>query len=172
MKMTRKGWFAAGLAAATVCWGSTLAGQEAANQASLARAVLSARVSLQRGLTASLSHGRPISAKFEIDEGKLQLSVYTMQGGKFFEVSVDPNSGTVVKTEQITEGEDLTAAQSQSAAMAKAKGSLRAAVQQALRSNTGFRAVSVFPSLKDGRPVADVALAQGEQLKTVSVPLQ
>ena len=101
----------------------------------------------------------------------MQLSVYTMKGGKFFEVSVDPGSGRIVKTEEITQGEDLTDAQSQSAAMAKAKISLRAAVQNALRANAGFRAVSVTPSLKNGRTAADVTLAKGEELKTVSVPL-
>jgi hypothetical protein len=156
-----------------VCWGNTLAAQDEDEQnlAAVARAVLSARVSLARGLAASASHGQPISAKFEMEEGKLQLSVYTATGGKFFEVRVDPNSGTVVKTEPIAEGEDYTAAQSQSAAMATAKGSLRAAVEQALRGNAGFRAVSVTPSLKDGRAAADVTLAKGEELKTVSVPL-
>ncbi len=168
MKTTRKTWLVPVLAVAAVCWGSTLAAQD---KDAVAKAVLSARVSLERGLTASASHGRPISAKFEMDEGKLQLSVYTATGGKFFEVSVDPNSGAVVKTEPIAEGEDYTAAQSQSAAMAKAKLSLRAAVGSALRGNAGFRAVSVTPSLKDGRAVAEVALAKGEELKTVSVPL-
>ncbi len=63
-----------------------------------------------------------------------------MKAGKYFEVSVYPNSDTVVKAAPITEGEDLTAAQNRSTAMAKAKGSLRAAVEQALRSNIGFRA--------------------------------
>ena len=174
MNTTRKVWLVPVLAAAAVCWGSTLAAQdkdEEGNPAAAAKAALSARVSLDRGLAASASHGRPISAKFEMDEGKLQLSVYTMKGGKFFEVSVDPNSGRVVKTEPIGEGEDYTAAQSQSAAIAKAKVSLRAAVATALRGNAGFRAVSVTPSLKDGRPVAEVALAKGKDVKTVSVPL-
>jgi len=87
-------------------------------------------------------------------------------------VVVDHTSGTVVKAEPITEGEDLTAAQSQIAALAKAQRSLRAAVEQALRGNAGSRAVSVTPSLKDGRAVADVTLAKGEQVTTVSVPLQ
>ncbi len=137
----------------------------------MGKAVMSARVSLERGLAASASHGQPISAKFEIEEGKLQLSVYTVKGGKFFEVIVDHNSGKVVKAEPITESEDLTAAQSQSAAMAKGKMSLRVAVEKALRGNAGFRAVSVTPSLKDGRAVADVTLAKGEELKAVSVPL-
>ena len=138
---------------------------------SLAKAVMNAPVSLERGLAASASRGQPISAKFEMEEGKLQLSVYTMKDGKFFEVIVDYNTGKVVKAEPITEGEDYTAAHSQSAAMAKAKGSLRAAVEQALRGNAGFRAISVTASLKDGRAVADVTLAKGEELKTVSVPL-
>src|SRR5437879_13549082 len=174
MNTTRKVWLVPVLAAAAVCWGSTLAAQdkdEEGNPAAAAKAALSARVSLDRGLAASASHGRPISAKFEMDEGKLQLSVYTMKGGKFFEVSVDPNSGRIVKTEPIGEGEDYTAAQSQSATIPKAKATLRAAVATALRGNAGFRAVSVTPSLKDGRPVAEVALAKGKDVKTVSVPL-
>src|SRR5438309_10235608 len=174
MKMTRKTCLVPVLAVAAVCWGSTLAAQdkdEEGNQAAVAKAVLSARVSLERGLSASASHGRPISAKFEMENGKLQLSVYTATGGKFFEAVVDPNSGAVVTTEPIGAGEDYTAAQSQSAAMAKANLSLRVAVGNALRANAGFRPVSVTPSLQDGRAVADVTLAKGEELKTVSVPL-
>jgi len=106
-----------------------------------------------------------------MEDGKLQLSVYTLKDGKYFEVVVDHNSGTVVKAEPITEDEDYTAAQSQRAAMAKAKVSLRAAVEKALRDNAGYRAVSVTPSLKDGHAVADVTLAKGEETKTVSVSL-
>ena len=56
-------------------------------------------------------------------------------------------------------------------AMGLMKVSLRSAVERALRGNAGFRAVSVTPSLKDGRAVADVTLAQGAALKTVPVPL-
>src|SRR6267154_6477806 len=175
MNMTRKGWFVPVLAAAAMCWGSTLAAQDndapEGNQTTLAKALLGARVSLGRGLAASASHGQAISAKFEMEEGKLQLSVYTLKEGKYFEVVVDHNTGKVVKAEPIAAGEDYTAAQNQRAAMAKAKGSLRAAVQQALRDNAGFRAVSVTPSLNDGRAAAHVTLAKGEELKTVSVPL-
>ncbi|HYU28193.1 MAG TPA: PepSY domain-containing protein [Gemmatimonadales bacterium] len=167
MNTTRKTWLVPVLAVAAVYWGSTLAAQDK----EAAKAALSARVSLERGLSASASHGRPISAKFEMEDGKLQLSVYTATTGRFLEVVVDPSSGAVIKTEPIGEGEDYTAAQSQSAAMAKAKVSLRAAVGSALRGNAGFRAVSVTPSLKDGRAAAAVTLAKGEELKTVSVPL-
>src|SRR6266566_2481436 len=175
MNMTRKTWLVPVLAAAAACWGSTLAAQdkdeEEGNQAAVAKAAMIARVSLERGLAASASHGQPISAKFETEEGKLQLSVYTVKGGKFFEVIVDHNTGKVIKAEPIAAGEDYTAAQNQSAAMAKAKGSLRAAVEKVVRDNAGYHAVGVTASLKDGRVVADVTLAKGEELKTVSVPL-
>ncbi len=165
-------WRVPVLALAAVCWGTTLAAQEQeGGHGALAKAVMGARVPLERGLAASASHGQPLSAKFEMEEGKLQLSVYTMKDAKFFEVIVDHNTGKVVKAEPIAEGEDYTAAQSQKAAMAKAKVSLRAAVEQALRGNAGFRAVSVTPSLKDGRAAADVTLAKDEELKSVSVPL-
>jgi hypothetical protein len=176
MNTTTKQWLVPVLALAAVCWGSRLAAQDndapEANQAPpLAQAVMSAAVPLERGLAVSTSHGQPISAKFEMEEGKLQLSVYTVKGGKFFEVIVDHTTGKVAKAEPIIENEDYAAAQSQSVAMAKAKGSLRAAVEQALRGNAGFRAVSVTPSLKGGRAVADIALAKGDEFKSVSVPL-
>src|SRR5438034_9470449 len=71
MNMTRKAWLVPVLAAAAVCWGSALAAQDKdeqeGNQAAVAKAVLGARVPLERGLAASASHGQPISAKFEME---------------------------------------------------------------------------------------------------------
>jgi len=139
--------------------------------AELAKALSEAKISLQRGLTASAKEGKPISAKYEIEHDQLQLSVYTMKGGKFSEVIVDHKTGKVAKTEPITAGDDLTAAKSQSEAMAKAKKSLEAAAGEAVKENTGFRAVSVMPALKDGHPVADVMLVKGSEWKTVSEKL-
>ncbi len=141
--------------------------QGAKGQAELAKAVTGAKVSLEKGLAASKARGKPISGKFEIEDGKLQLSVYTEKGASFSEVVVDHDTGKVSKSEPITGGEDLDAAKAQSAAMAKAKTSLAAAVKRALQENRGTRAVSVTPSLKDGHPVAEVALAKGGELKQV-----
>src|SRR5690242_16127036 len=89
--------------------------------AALAKALPQATVSLDQGLKASGREGTPISAKYEIENGALQLSVYTMKGAKFSEVIVDHKSGAIAKAEPITEGDDLKAAQAQSAAMTKAK---------------------------------------------------
>ena len=141
------------------------------DQTAVVKALSQAKVSLNQGLLAAAHEGNPISAKFELENGKLQLSVYTMKADKFSEVGVDPISGKVVNVEAITEGEDLEAAKTQSDAMKKAKRSLGAALQEALKANKGYQAVSVFPSLKDGHAVAEVALAKGEELKTVDEKL-
>src|SRR4030095_935618 len=142
-----------------------------AEHAELAKALGEAKISLQRGLNASTKEGKPISAKYEVEHGKLQLSVYTMKGDKFSEVIVDHKTGKVSKTEPITQGDDLSHAKAQSEAMAKAKRSLDAAATEAVKENKGYRAVSVMPALKDGHPVAEVELVKGTDWKTVSEKL-
>jgi len=63
----------------------------------LAKALKGAKVSLARGLVVSERAGQPISGKFEVEHGKLQLSVYTMQGEQFSDVIVDHTTGRVAK---------------------------------------------------------------------------
>ena len=138
----------------------------------LIKGVTDAKVTLQQGLTAAAQEGRPISAKFEVEDGKLQLSVYTAKDGKFSEVIVDHTSGKLAKTESITEGEDLAEAKLQSAAMVKAKTDLKGAVDKLAPTTSGSRAVSVTPALKDGHPVASVTLLTGQQFQTVEQPLE
>src|SRR3989475_7579286 len=137
-------------------------------RAELAKALKGVKTPLQQGLTASAKEGKPISAKYEMEEGRLQLSVYTMKGDSFSEVIVDHKSGKVAKAEPITHDADLTAAKAQSEAMAKAKRSLDTAASEAVKENKGYRAVSVMPAIKDGHPVADVTLIKGTEWKTVS----
>lgn len=172
--MTRKG-VVLGLAV-TVVW--LLGGQvvwaqryDDKEHAELAKALKGAKLSLEEGLRASEREGTPISGKFEIEDGKLQLSVYTMKTDKFSEVIVDYKTGKVSKVEAITGGEDLMAAKIQGEAMAKVKLSLRPATEKAVKENKGYRAVSVIPALRDGHPVADVVLVKDNQWKTVSEKL-
>src|SRR6266849_9023305 len=87
---------------------------EAKEHAELAKALSAAKISLQTGLTASARAGSPSSAEYEVEDGKLQLSVYTMKGPEFSEVIVDHATGKVAKTAAITSGDDLTAAKAQS----------------------------------------------------------
>jgi hypothetical protein len=144
---------------------------EGGDSAALAAAMKNASATLQGGLRASEREGTPISAKFEIEDGKLQLSVYTMKGNDFMEVVADPGTGAVAKAEKITDAEDLKASASQKAAMAKAKMSLLTATETAVKDNPGFRAVSIFPELKGGNAVAEVTLLQGTTFKKVAEKL-
>jgi hypothetical protein len=51
------------------------ADDEDASQEALIKLLDTARINLQQGLAVSEQQGKPISAKFEVDDGKLQLSV-------------------------------------------------------------------------------------------------
>jgi hypothetical protein len=126
---------------------------------------------LQGGLKASETQGTPISAKFEIEDGKLQLSVYTMRGNDFMEIVADPSTGTIAKSEKITDADDLKEAAEQKAAMAKAKVPLLTATETAVKANAGSRAVSIVPELKSGEAIAEVTLLQGTTLKKVTEKL-
>ena len=136
------------------------------DRGALAAQLKGVRVTLTQGLKASSAKGKPISAKFEVEDGKLQLSIYTTKDGAFSEVIVDHKTGKVAKAEPITGGDDLTAAKAQSEAMFSAKTSLQAAVGKAEKANKGYRAVSVVPSVKDGHATADVTLMKGADSKT------
>ena len=65
----------------------------------LARALQGAWLPLESGLAVSSREGTPISAKYEIDDGAFQLSVYTVRtgtpsGDSFTEVIVDHDAGS------------------------------------------------------------------------------
>ena len=143
------------------------AAEAAKNAPALAAALKEATVSLEAGLRASESEGKPISGKFEIEDGKLQLSVYTAKGGQFFEVIVDHKTGKIRKVEPITEADDLKDAKKQANAMAKAKATLADAVAKAVKANNGYRAVSVAAEVESGAANADVGLLKGSASKNV-----
>ena len=141
------------------------------NPAALAKALPEASVSLDQGLKASEREGKPISGKYEIEDGALQLSVYTLKGDQFSEIIVDHKTGAIKKAEKITDADDLKYAKEQSQAMANAKISLDKAVEDATKANSGYRAVSVTPTLDAGKPVADITLMKGEDVKKVTEKL-
>jgi len=106
--------------------------------AELAKALKGVKVSLEKGLSASESQGNPISRKFEVEDGKLQLSVYTIKGDKFPKVIIDHKTGKTAKTEAITGGDDLAAAKAQSSAMPRQSRHLRARRERPLRRIADF----------------------------------
>jgi hypothetical protein len=139
----------------------------ATGRETLARELRNAWLPLEGGMVVSRSEGTPISAKYEIDNGTFQLSVYTLQGDRFSEVIVDYSVGTLMKVDGITDSGDLAAAQSQKEIMARATRTLEAATAEVVRTNPGYRAVSAMPGLHDGRPVAEIILVNGTDWRTV-----
>jgi hypothetical protein len=146
------------------------AAEAARNAPALASALKDVKVSLADGLKAAETQGKPISGKFEIEDGKLQLSVYTMKDGKYSEVIVDHRTGKIAKAEAITEKEDLAEAKKQAAGMAKAQVSLADAVAKVEKANPGYHAVSIAAELEGGAN-ADVTLLKGATTKQVDEKL-
>ena len=144
---------------------------EGGDEVALAAAMKNATATLEGGLRNSEAQGTPISAKFEIEDGKLQLSIYTMKGNDFTEVVADPKTGAIAKAEKITDAGDLKEAAEQKAAMAKAKVPLLTATETAVKANAGSRAVSIVPELKNGQATAEVTLLQGTAFKKVTEKL-
>ena len=144
--------------------------EEGVDSAALATALMHVPLSLQDGVRASAARGLPISGKYELEDGVLQLSVYTTDGKSFHEVIVDHATGAVAKSDPLHKADDVRAAQDQVVAMAVAKTSLAAVVDRTVQANAGFRAVGITPTLKDGRLLANVTLLRGLTFMTVEQP--
>jgi hypothetical protein len=141
-------------------------------KAELAPVVGGSKVTLEQGLAASKKNGKPVSAKFEIENGRPQLSVYTIKdGSKYFEVIVDQTSGEIAKADPITGGDDLAEAKKQNDGMFRATRELREAVKEAKRDNPGYNAVSVWSEMKDNHSVATVTLVKDNDWKTAVIDL-
>src|SRR3954470_21041380 len=108
--------FVIAAAAALLLAGSTSWAEEAMNPAAMAKALQQANLPLEKAIKVSEREGKAISAKYEIEHGALQLSVYTMKGDRFSELTLDRTSGAVANDKWITDADDLKAAQAQSAA--------------------------------------------------------
>jgi len=143
---------------------------EESDTTALAAALQTGKATLQGGLRASKAQGTPISAKFEIEDGKLQLLIYTMKGDDFMEVAADLKTGAIAKAQEITDAIDLNEATQQKAAVAKAKVPLLAAAEAAVNANAGSRAVSIVPEL-NGQASAEVTLLTGNTFKKVTEKL-
>jgi hypothetical protein len=154
--------------ASCVVLGHPAARADNKNDAALLKALDGTHVTLEEGLKASEIAGEPISAKFEIEDGRLQLSVYTTSNDGYREVLVSTFTGVLMSAEKITDTDDLAAARAQSQATRGAKTSLRTAAEKAATQTRGSRSVSVTPELLDGRPVAKVTLLQAGELTTVN----
>ena len=148
----------------------------ATGRETLGQALKGAWLPLESGLILSSTQGTPLSAKYEIDDGAFQLSVYTVKadanaGDAFMEVIVDYSAGMIARVETITDGGDLAAARGQQMVLAAAKRTLDKVTAAVVKANAGYRAVSVTPAMNNGRPVAEILLLNGTDWKVVAEPL-
>ena len=129
-------------------------------------------VALADALTTAGASGKPISARYEFEDGKLQLTVFVEKAGAFSEVFIDHMTGKVVKTDKITGGDDMKEAKDESKASSKPTTTLASAVASALAANPGYTAVEVSPVLQGkDKAVASITLMKDGKFKGVTQPL-
>ena len=159
-------------AAGTLLVTSVASAQATKAQAELAAAMRGANhVALADGIETASASGKPISARYEFENGKLQLSVFVEKAGAYSEVFVDHMTGKVARIDKITGGDDLKDAKAQSKASAKATEALASALAKAVAANPGYTAVDVTPVLEGKRPVAVITLMKDGRFKGASQPL-
>jgi hypothetical protein len=145
---------------------------DASDKAAVAKQIGTAKITLQQGLAAGEAQGQAISGKFEMEDGKLQLSVYSANGAALQEVIVDYATGKIAKSEPLSEADDVAAGKKQVAVMAKASTTLKDAVDKAEKETPGFRAISVEPKSRANHPVAVITLVKKAQFRSVSESLE
>jgi hypothetical protein len=116
---------------------------------------------------AAKSQGAPISAKFEFEDGKFWLSVYTAKAG----MAADAEHNTLMElqgeanvppwkpnVEVFADKEHLTRSAMQLTLMQQSKVDLAAVVEKAATTEKGTP-YSAIPALKNGKPVVVVKFA-------------
>jgi hypothetical protein len=161
-------------AAGTLFITSVASAQATEAHAALAAAMRGANhVALADAIEAASASGKPLSARYEFEDGKLQLTVFVEKAGAYSEVFVDHMTGKVTKIDKITGGDDLKDAKAQNKAVAKATKALASAVAKAIAANPGYAAVDVTPVLLSKDVVsAEITLMKDGRFKGASQPLR
>ena len=146
----------------------------------VAQALGKNKVSLLEGIRqASLGSAAAISAKFELEDGKLSLSIYTAEKGLAVpaednvlqELSGSPEEDKwTPKTEVFKDVPHAARAAEQLALMSLGRKSLAAIIAEVQKTHPGT-VFSITPAIKNHKPVAVVLLAQNGKVTTVTQPL-
>jgi len=137
----------------------------------LIKAMPQAKVPLAQGIKDAEKGGKAISAQYEVDEGKFQLSVFVSKGDDINEVIVDYTTGAIKTSDKLADPDDIKDAKKQVAAMAKAKTSLADAVAEAVKANPGYEAIRVVPRVSGGEAQAAITLLKGSSVKKTTEKL-
>src|SRR3954468_15042123 len=153
--------------------GNSAAWSEDADQAALIKTISGATNTLLQGI-AQVAKGTevPTEAKYEMDGGKLMLTVYTSAKGfdtaaednSFNEYGGDANTASWAPKKEVFEDLKHIARSAQyHTLLSMTKMSIPAIIQRAAAQGTVF---SVKEKVRNGRPVFEVMTAQGNTAKT------
>lgn len=161
-------------------WQPARAEGESKELQAVAQASGKSKVSLLDGIRqASLGSAAAISAKFELEDGKLSLSVYAAEKGLAVpaeqnvlqELSGSPEQDKwTPKTEAFKDVEHIARAAEQFTLMSLSRKSLTAVIAEVQKTHPGT-VFSITPAIKNHRPVAVVLLAQKGKVTTVTQSL-
>ena len=153
--------------------GSTIAWSEDADQAALIKAIGGAKITLQQGI-AQVAKGTevPIEAKYEMEDGKLMLSVYTSAKG--FDTAAEDNSFNeyggeataatwAPKKEVFADLKHIARSAQYHTLLSMTKITIPAIIQKASAQGTVY---SVKEKLRNGKPVFEVMTVKGNTVKT------
>jgi len=163
--------FVFGLGLAVV--GSGIARSEAPDQAALIKAIGGAKITLAQGI-AQVAKGTevPTEAKYEMEDGKLMLSVYTSAKG--FDTAAEDNSfneyggeaSTATwspKKEVFADLKHIARSAGYHTLLSMTKMTIPAIIQKASGQGT---VISVKEKVRNGKPVFEVLTVQGNAIKT------
>jgi len=171
--MKRHTMLAVAFAVATLVASSsnTLLSAEQADQA-LLKAIGGAKISLLQGIAQVAKTEVPTEAKYEMEDGKLMLSVYTSAKGldtpaednSFNEYGGDATVQTwTPKKEVFADLKHIARSAQYHTLLSMTKLTLPAIIQKASAQGTVF---SVKEKIRNGKPVFEVMTAQGNTAKT------
>src|SRR6516165_2525534 len=153
--------------------GNSIAWSEDADQAALVKAIGGAKVTLAQGI-AQVAKGTevPTEAKYEMDGGKLMLSVYPSAKG--FDTAAEENSFNeyggeataatwTPKKEVFADLKHIARSAQYHTLLSMTKVTIPAIIQKASAQGTVF---SVKEKIRSGEPVFEVMTAQGGTAKT------
>jgi hypothetical protein len=186
MKLKERSYFhvfpliAAFVAAGSLGWQPARAEGESKELQAVAQALSKSKHTLAEGIKQAAQGGAvAISAKFELEDGKLSLSVYT--AGKGLAVPPEENvlqelSGSpeqekwAPQTEVFKDVPHVARSAEQLALMSLGRKSLAAIIAEVQKTHAGT-IFSIEPAIRNHKPVAVVLIAQKGKVTTVNQPL-
>lgn len=171
---------AAFVVAGSLGWQSTRAEGDSKELQAVAQALGKSKLTLAQGINqAARGSAVAISAKFELEDGKLSLSVYTAEKGLTVpseknvlqELSGSPEQEKwTPQTEVFKDVEHVARSAEQLAVMSLGRKSLAAVIAEVQKTHRGT-VFSITPAIKNHKPIAVVLIAQKGKVTTVTQPL-